>query len=345
MRSVLVCAVLGVCGALEAANPFLPAWEFIPDGEPYVFEDPDRPGHERVYLYGSHDNTMTSYCGRDQVVWSAPVEDLSKWRFDGVIFRSLLDRDGRRLDKEGLGDFLFAPDVAMTTDAAGKKTYWLFPNNMGEGRHGMAAKAERPDGPFVVSNWSADDPTRTTGVFDFDPAVFVDDDGRVYGYWGFEHSFAAELDPATMSTVKSGTAVVTNLVSGSNDAGVFRFYEASSMRKIKDKYVLIYSRSENRKVQRTRQCCGVHTVSTHLELLAVELHHCSLQRVLDTTIHRHSRQQLLPCFSIRNLLQLDVLVSHPDSRVFCQSNLNRLLKRNIQYFLCLHRSEKARSKD
>ena len=242
-RAEAIAFALVLAGSvLEAANPYLPAWEFIPDGEPYVFEDPDRPGHERVYLYGSHDNTITSYCGRDQVVWSAPVEDLSKWRFDGVIFRSLLDRNGRRLDKEGLGDFLFAPDVAMTTDAAGKKTYWLFPNNMGEGRHGMAAKAERPDGPFVVSNWSADDPTRTTGVFDFDPAVFVDDDGRVYGYWGFEHSFAAELDPATMSTVKSGTAVVTNLVSGSNDAGVFRFYEASSMRKIKDKYVFIYSR-------------------------------------------------------------------------------------------------------
>ena len=31
-----------------------------------------------------------------------------------------------------------------------------------------------------------------------DPAVFVDDDGRVYGYWGFGISHGAELDPATM---------------------------------------------------------------------------------------------------------------------------------------------------
>ena len=29
-------------------NPFLPLWEHIPDGEPYVFEDPDNPGKYRV---------------------------------------------------------------------------------------------------------------------------------------------------------------------------------------------------------------------------------------------------------------------------------------------------------
>jgi hypothetical protein len=33
-------------------NPYLPLWEHIPDGEPYVFEDPDQPGRQRVYIYG-----------------------------------------------------------------------------------------------------------------------------------------------------------------------------------------------------------------------------------------------------------------------------------------------------
>ena len=32
----------------QAFNPYLPSWEYIPDGEPYVFGD-------RVYVYGSHD--------------------------------------------------------------------------------------------------------------------------------------------------------------------------------------------------------------------------------------------------------------------------------------------------
>lgn len=34
-------------------NPILPAWEYIPDGEPRVFGD-------RVYLYGSHDRAAQS---------------------------------------------------------------------------------------------------------------------------------------------------------------------------------------------------------------------------------------------------------------------------------------------
>ena len=28
----------------KAVNPYMPMWEHIPDGEPYVFEDPDNPG-------------------------------------------------------------------------------------------------------------------------------------------------------------------------------------------------------------------------------------------------------------------------------------------------------------
>ena len=80
------------------------------------------------------------------------------------------------------------------------------------------------------------------GIYGFDPAVFVDDDGRIYGYWGFERSYAAELDPATMATVKPGTEIVEDMVSGRYDDGIFSFFEASSIRKIKDKYVFIYSR-------------------------------------------------------------------------------------------------------
>ena len=58
-------------------NPYMPLWEHIPDGEPYVFEDPDQPGKYRVYVYGSHDDLIDAYCGRDQVVWSASVDSLN----------------------------------------------------------------------------------------------------------------------------------------------------------------------------------------------------------------------------------------------------------------------------
>lgn len=223
-------------------NPYLPLWEHIPDGEPYLFDDPDVPGKKRVYIYGSHDMLRTMYCGTDLVVWSASPDSLDSWRYDGVIFESRTDRDGKPLRADGSGDVLYAPDVAVKTMPDGKKMYYLYPNNQAGGRNGMVACSERPDGPFRVINWSKEKADSTDGVLRFDPAMFVDDDGRVYGYWGFGNSMAAELDPSTMATVKPGTRVVENLISGYKQDGVFRFYEASSMRKIDDKYVLVYSR-------------------------------------------------------------------------------------------------------
>ena len=225
-------------------NPYLPLWEHIPDGEPYVFEDPDQPGKYRVYVYGSHDDLVTMYCGRDQVVWSASVDSLNNWRYDGVILVVDKNAKGEPFDSVGTADVLFAPDVTMTTDATGKKTYWLFPNDQTGYRNGLIAKSDRPDGPFEVCNWSKANPDQVDGIYGFDPAVFVDDDGRIYGYWGFGHSMAAEIDPATMCTVKPGTKVVDGMIGGYQEpnGGDFRFFEASSIRKIKDKYVFIYSR-------------------------------------------------------------------------------------------------------
>ena len=225
-------------------NPYMPLWEHIPDGEPYVFEDPDNPGKQRVYVYGSHDNLKTMYCGRDQVVWSAPVEDLNNWRYDGIILVVDKNAKGEPFDSASTADVLFAPDITLVTDSTGKKTYYLFPNDQTGGRNTLIAKSDRPDGPFEVCNWNSDDPNRVDGIYGFDPAVFVDDDGRIYGYWGFGHSYAAEIDPATMCTVKPGTEMVDGLIPGFEEepGNVFRFFEASSIRKIKDKYVFIYSR-------------------------------------------------------------------------------------------------------
>lgn len=184
-------------------NPYLPLWEYIPDGEPYVFEDPDNPGKYRVYVYGSHDMLKTEYCGKDLVVWSAPVEDLSAWRKDGVIFESIVN---------GSADTLYAPDVALV-EKNGVKTYYLYPNNQAWGRGSMVCKADRPDGPFEVVNWKFKSTTETEGPLGFDPAVFVDDDGAVYGYWGFCDSWWGRLDPENMSTLVYGTNAKHNIPS------------------------------------------------------------------------------------------------------------------------------------
>lgn len=233
---------LGLWGTSgKAANPYLPMWEHIPDGEPYVFEDPEEPGTYRLYVYGSHDTRLTDYCGYDLVVWSAPLDDLTNWRYDGVIFESIVN---------GSADVLFAPDIAVVDNGDGSKTYYLYPNNQAGGRNGMVAVSDSPTGPFEVCNWKNQQQTQNDGVLGFDPAVFVDDDGRVYGYWGFQSSNMAELDPETMATVKSGCSILTETETGidsCNDKdGLFRFFEASSMRKIsmngQSKYVFVYSR-------------------------------------------------------------------------------------------------------
>lgn len=230
------------CFPSFGVNPYLPLWEHIPDGEPYIFDDPDRPGMKRVYIYGSHDMLHDGYCGTDLVVWSASPDSLDTWRYDGVIFESKRDALGRPLHPDGKGDVLYAPDVAVRTFPDGTKAYYLYPNNQAGGRNGMVARSTRPDGPFEVINWNEERPWETVGVLQFDPAVFVDDDGRVYGYWGFGTSHGAELDPATMATVKPDTEIVENLVTGLDMEGDGHFYEASSIRKIGDKYVFIYSR-------------------------------------------------------------------------------------------------------
>ena len=50
----------------QCFNPYLPSYEYIPDGEPYVFDG-------RVYVYGSHDRFgAMSFCENDYVTWSAP---------------------------------------------------------------------------------------------------------------------------------------------------------------------------------------------------------------------------------------------------------------------------------
>lgn len=226
----------------NAVNPYLPLWEHIPDGEPYLFDDPDNPGKKRVYVYGSHDMLKTMYCGTNLVVWSAPEDSLENWRYDGIIFEIKEDGRGLLLHTDGRGDVLYAPDVAERILPNGNKKYYLYPNNQSSGRTGMVAMSDRPDGPFKVINWDPEKPTETIGILGFDPAVLIDDDGRVYGYWGIEKSHGAELDPVTMATVKPGTEIVTDMVPSMHDEGPCRFYEASSIRKISDKYVFIYSR-------------------------------------------------------------------------------------------------------
>lgn len=70
----------------QVYNPYLPLNEYVPDGEPHVFGD-------RLYIYGSQDEAGGSlYCPGHYVTWSAPLDDLSDWRCEGVIYKRGLRR-------------------------------------------------------------------------------------------------------------------------------------------------------------------------------------------------------------------------------------------------------------
>ncbi len=115
---------------MPAFNPFLPSWEYIPDGEPRLFGD-------RLYLYGSHDRFGGQrYCEGDYIGWSAPLEDLSAWRCEGVIYR----RDQH--PEAGKGQ-LFAPDVVQGTDGR----YYLY-YSMSQDRITSVAVCDKPAGAF-----------------------------------------------------------------------------------------------------------------------------------------------------------------------------------------------------
>lgn len=247
-----------------AGNPYLPLWEHLPDGEPRVFEDPDNPGKYRAYIIGSHDLRFTSYCGADIRAWSAPVEDLTSWRDEGPIFTYPVD---------GQWDVMFAPDLVEVKRKNGKKEYYLYPHSRGSNREAMVCKGSRPDGPFTPINLTEDGKRTVQGsILGFDPAVYIeyvtdpkDPDYeigfRAYGYWGLQRSSAAQLDQHTMYSLRPGTEIIRYLLPASSRYGVlrepagtqypsilpgedlatFNFFEASSIRKVGNKYVIIFS--------------------------------------------------------------------------------------------------------
>ena len=265
-KTLALCAVMSASlFSASAQNPYLPLWEHLPDGEPRVFEDPDNPGKYRAYIIGSHDVKNTEYCGPDIRMWSAPVEDLSKWRDEGAIFTHYVD---------GQWDTMFAPDLVEVKDRkTGKKTYYLYPHSRGNRRVPMVAKGDRPDGPFTPINLTKDLRQCLPGsMIDFDPSVFVEnitdkkdkdyDTGfRAYVFYGFQHSTAAELDQNNMYSVRPGTKIHDYFLPASSrygevrdpkgteypalykgqNPGEFNFFEASSIRQVGNKYVMVFS--------------------------------------------------------------------------------------------------------
>lgn len=233
----------------QAVNPYLPGWEYIPDGEPHVFGD-------RVYVYGSHDRFGGPlFCMNDYVCWSAPVEDLSAWRYEGVIYRKTQDP----MNRLGLR-CLYAPDVTRGPDGR----YYLYYALDFRGAMGVAV-CDRPAGRYAFHGfvrfsdghiWGS----RSGEPFPFDPGVLTDEDGRVYLYSGFATRVPAivsgfrrltnpggvvlELEP-DMVTIRSGPTLLFPTKDRPGHFSDHAFFEASSIRKVGGRYCFVYSSQHN----------------------------------------------------------------------------------------------------
>ena len=169
----------------QVYNPFLPLWEYVPDGEPHVFGD-------RLYLFGSHDvEGGDRYCAAGNYVgWSAPVDDLSDWRCEGVIYEAKQDPRVR-------GDFadLYAPDVVQGNDG---RYYLYYPISGGIGNTGDdhntavgVAVCDTPAGKYEYYGFVRNpDGTPYLHYLPGDPAV-INDEGVIRLYHGWALSMVA----------------------------------------------------------------------------------------------------------------------------------------------------------
>lgn len=238
----------------QCHNPYLPLYEHIPDGEPHVFDG-------RLYVFGSHDlENGSEFCEQDYVAWSAPVEDLSDWRCEGVIYR----KDQDPYNKDLLP--LYAPDVVRGPDGR----YYLFycakfqdsinvaVCDTPAGQYEFYGRVQYEDGRVMADNQP------------YDPSVICTEEGN-FLYFGFAPCMiniprykgqdlrgGSVLQLADdMLTVKAGPVVVApSLLYGKGTSFEGNeYFEGPSIRRIRGRYYLVYS-SVN-----THQLC--YAVSDH----------------------------------------------------------------------------------
>jgi arabinoxylan arabinofuranohydrolase len=222
----------------QGFNPYLPSWEYIPDGEPYVFGD-------RVYVYGSHDRfNGNAYCQNDYVCWSAPAVDLADWRYEGVIYPKTEDPfnpDGHMC--------LYAPDVTRGPDGRYYLYYVLDKVSVVSvavcdapaGRYKFLGYVRHADGTRLGE--------RSGDQAQFDPGVLTEG-SRTCLYTGFcwphdesrKGAMATVLGPDMLTIVEEPRFVAPSkpYAAGTGFEG-HEFFEAPSIRKRGNTYYFIYS--------------------------------------------------------------------------------------------------------
>lgn len=208
-------------------NPILPLEYFIPDPEAHQFKD------GRIYLYGSMDiNGNNEYCSHNYRVYSS--DDLINWTDHGESFNTLHEEMGKDFYKQAL----YAPDCI---EKDGKYYLYFCTANNGEG----VAISDNPGGHFKFHCH-----VEGANLDAIDPAIFIDDDGQAYLYWGQCNARGAKLKP-NMTEIDE-TTLNTNLINEEEHG----FHEGSSMRKRNGIYYLLYA-----DISRGRPTCLSYAMS------------------------------------------------------------------------------------
>jgi beta-xylosidase len=275
----VVLIALSACADAESdaepeATPTAESAPTSPDGRSYLSQPlvteiytADPSAHEfddRIYIYASHDIEGTT--PEDDLGSHFEMRDYQVLSMDSVggpvtIHPVALDvANVPWAEKQ-----MWAPDAALSNG-----TYFLyFPAKDAEGvfRIGVAT-GTRPEGPFEAA------PEPIEGSYSIDPAVFTDDDGQSYmyfgGIWGGqlqcwatgEHNpdcsrtdLEQDDEPALMPKVAKLTADMLQFAESPRDALIVdeqgqpllggdhdrRFFEAAWMHKHNGTYYLSYS--------------------------------------------------------------------------------------------------------
>jgi len=256
----------------QVFNPFLPLYEYIPDGEPHVFGD-------RVYLFGSHDKEGgETFCMLDYTVYSAPINDLTEWKCEGVIYSASQDPDYKNRP------YMYAPDVVRGNDGR-YYLYYCMSGAYGKGGYFgpiSVAVCDTPAGKYeFLGHIHYPDGRPMKKFVCFDPGV-INDNGTIRIYYGTQFDYEQSdnckndediiekemvmfgksreeiltTDDSVMGacmvvveddmlTVKEEPKHIIPYNTKGTSFEAHPFFEASSIRKVKDTYYFIYSSKQN----------------------------------------------------------------------------------------------------
>lgn len=203
----------GEVSGVYAQNPLSPFGVYVADPTARVMSD------GRLYIYGSTDLERNVYCSNLYHVLS--TSDMQNWQLHKNIFSSMAPNDGV-IYSDAL---LYAPDCIEYNGR-----YYLF-YCLSDGSEGYAI------GNTPCSFKPSDSKFPISGI---DPAVFIDDDGQAYYYWGQFSASGAKLNNDMI------TLDLTSIKHGLITEKEHHFHEGSWVFKRNDIYYYVYTAINDR---------------------------------------------------------------------------------------------------